>query len=463
MFDDDPKAVMWSGRITNTVGFLLALYLIRLETYKIKTSNSPQPKVLIVFEFGVLISAALCTSSSIANFVHVTCKYTLPLHAIFISAQRLFLTFYQIGRLQYCFSNQSQTTNYGFSKYTFIVLYLIGSVILCTNMIISPVIFPINLMENYGCTYGDLNSQIYFYALFIIAISYYLWDWYVLAMYVFKLIQIKWKIRHNDSNKKATALRNVQSILNKILILTILYEISSFLILVVPILIVKSNYFNVHHVILESFDSILAAVIIYFMVDNNQKQYHPLVNTLLCKICNKSSENNELNDATSTYNQNTYICQQLEVSSYNTNDVTKNTVNYAKSGIKFNIHNRFIENAKIIYTQLICIGYNELISQMISEFAATRFMNCIMCEQSSVSCIECVSDYCILYGTFANYDENNKLRFFLNFQVENGYSKIDNNESNFYIDKEIICSKCAMNWKCTICDSLYLINDYDNT
>eukprot|EP01084_Bolivina_argentea_P164568 286115_1 len=131
-----------------------------------------------------------------------------------------------------------------------------------------------------------------------------------------------------------------------------------------------------------------------------------------CDIIVNSSSGTD--DTTTVSNENA-----LEPSSYNiyTDDKSKKEHN---SLPLFNIHNRFIENAKLIYTQLISIGYNDLIAQRISEFAATRFMNCIMCEESIFPCIECVSDYFILYGSFANYDKNNKLRFFLNFELEDG-------------------------------------------
>ncbi len=68
-------------------------------------------------------------------------------------------------------------------------------------------------------------------------------------------------------------------------------------------------------------------------------------------------------------------------------------------------------------------------------------------------------DYAITDGILSNYDKNNKLMFFLN--CEDGFSKIDTNQSNFDIDKEIICSECAMNWKCHICESMYVINNDD--
>eukprot|EP01084_Bolivina_argentea_P139125 244779_1 len=117
-----------------------------------------------------------------------------------------------------------------------------------------------------------------------------------------------------------------------------------------------------------------------------------------CGIGSSHTTNNTYHVAQQTINNSTDITLNIELSrvnTYNTDDrSTKEHNSDCRQLPLFNIHNRFIENAKVVYTQLLSMGFYKLISHKISEFAATRYLNCIICEQCSFGCIECCDDYC---------------------------------------------------------------------
>ncbi len=105
---------------------------------------------------------------------------------------------------------------------------------------------------------------------------------------MYKIIYIKGKISECDKqrseNKTTDGLKRIHLILNKILLLTMCYEIS-FLFLLIPTLM-QYEYFQMPVIILAAIDSIVPAVIIYLMVEHNHKIYDKL-----CCDCRKENVN----------------------------------------------------------------------------------------------------------------------------------------------------------------------------
>ena len=124
----------------NGSGFILILYLLRKELLYIFRPNEDSEtetnstttggntlllKWLTGFYILTMISSAICCITNISLHLPFICEYIPRFHVGFATLQKVFLTLYQIGKLQYCFSSTSNKLN-GYSNCTFIYLYISG-------------------------------------------------------------------------------------------------------------------------------------------------------------------------------------------------------------------------------------------------------------------------------------------------------------------------------------------------
>merc|ERR1712154_665725 len=88
------------------------------------------------------------------------------------------------------------------------------------------------------------------------------------------------------------------------------------------------------------------------------------------------------------------------------------------------------------------------VSQIISEYAVTTNKKCMKCEKW-YGYVECYRDYSIINNGLANLDIDDNIRYYLNCDPSN-------NANKFHEDIEIVCSKCALDWQCSMCSLQYL-------
>ena len=148
--------------------------------------------------------------------------------------QTLFLGYYQLSRLYYCFANSQIHSNKGYSDAVFMIMYSTGLVITLFTTVTAPL-----FMNNTGgyinsqCGYreyqfyhipiGDKYSSRYSILGSIGGLIMLLWDVTTYILYIHK-IRIFVKYKGNDSNESAIKER-ILSTLYKITIITSFYEI----------------------------------------------------------------------------------------------------------------------------------------------------------------------------------------------------------------------------------------------
>eukprot|EP01084_Bolivina_argentea_P063304 115628_1 len=471
-----PTVSAWVLRVLISIGIVICYVIFIIDMGRRATSDS-KPLSNRKYQKWLNIWSKLIMFLCIINQTLFLC-YTIPVICTYFSIIlpisgyiRIFFTFYQITRLQYCFSQD-------YKKYIFILLYGNGILdFIFTSSIYNGVIATGIFVDQNG-----VQCHVYIKPEWQFIIPYHiLWqliyDIFVLIIYIKKVKYLQKHIVINSWNN-AISHKKVTSLINKLLILTITRQIIAFLVSI-PMGFVGSSLmiqsgFNV--------ENVMSSIIMFLIVEHNHKIYGMVIKLLTkwkcCCLCKKmvyrTIEQFDVSNietfATNEELQGLLSNIQTEMNTNTSQNKVSTIINSTcTSDIdltlpSFRIHNRFVENSKQIYNELLSMDFNQHISQIISEFAATRFLNCIMCEQITFGGIECYHDYSILYGILANYSRNNELRFFLNINCDNGRKTvIDHNRSHFDIGKEIICSECAMNWKCSVCESLYLTSEYEDT
>eukprot|EP01084_Bolivina_argentea_P137213 241661_1 len=144
-----------------------------------------------------------------------------------IAIQGIFMGFFQLSRLYYCFSSSNVHSTKGYSKSVFIFMYAIGALIMCTLLLASWFYQRIEY-----CTiddefnYIEISTHMRDFTNIIVDVfvgcvfTYMLWDFTTLSLYIFKLISF------SRFKKDIKVYQRIKGILMKIIILTMVYEIA---------------------------------------------------------------------------------------------------------------------------------------------------------------------------------------------------------------------------------------------
>ena len=191
---------------------------------------------------------------------------------------QVFLTFYQMARLKYCFSSK-KSSEYGYPNWLFVILTIYGIII------ISWAIWG-NFHPKYKITDAERNDNICksvytkYYNLMAggFGVLFYIWDWFILGLYIKRIVQFQ---RMRD--KIDIGHKKVFVILQKISLLTIIYEITG-----IGVLFIQSMFdsMNVITSSIVSLDVIMSSFILFLMIEHNNDYYIKIIKTLNgCHLC----------------------------------------------------------------------------------------------------------------------------------------------------------------------------------
>ena len=193
---------------------------------------------------------------------------------------KIFITFYQLSRLQYCFSSeQVHSTKYGYSKSAFNCLYLMG-IVLCgltfASFVQALARKDNQLLDiNYTCAFSS-DDMIGVWMLIPGLVFFGAWDWTIILLYVRKCYQFRDKNRFNsDENMDNHVFLRIKFILSKILLLTILLEIYALLAIVgyQMMFIVQAEELAFINSLFFVFDGLVSTYLISMMLSHNDDKY----------------------------------------------------------------------------------------------------------------------------------------------------------------------------------------------
>ena len=232
-----------------------------------------------------MLIIGLTTSSM--TIIQPICTYIATFNSFNWQTAKIFVTLYEIRRLQYCFgAEQVHSIKYGYSNRCFYFLYACGIVSFLAVLISSILrLIPEWEYTEYSCATIGFQTEIRILVP-IFAVCYVAWDMTVFILYIFKITQF---YRKKAMDMPQIVIDRVKFILQKIVFLTVIMEISAICVAV------TSDIWNeplLTHigVIMGILDALITTVALYLMCDRNQQDYLNLVKCLQrlgCLYCCK--------------------------------------------------------------------------------------------------------------------------------------------------------------------------------
>eukprot|EP01084_Bolivina_argentea_P105379 188684_1 len=267
----------WTSRFVFPVAICIVLKVLKKEynkrqIYK-ETETDQYQKCLNVWSLLTIIMSMVTCVSFAVHKIPFLCRFNYGLfQACWVLLQCTF-TFYQIARLQFCFSaRRVHSTKYGFSNKTFIILYVNGVSYVIYTLVIPWFAYNIHDLGVYGCKIS--NSSLYNILILVGTVWFYIWDWTVLSMYIYKICQMK---KHKIFDDVAVYKR-VRYITTKIILLTVIYEIKAvFIVLLNTFVWGNFNIFSILIPICIVVDILSTVFIICLMMEHNDNDFLKIV------------------------------------------------------------------------------------------------------------------------------------------------------------------------------------------
>ena len=205
----------------------------------------------------------------------------------------IFIGFYQLDRLHFCFAQSKVYSNKGYPFWLFVIMYIIGSCILIANSLIFPYI---SIYRVTSCGINDNGEYFEMYRIHPIFLNnlvdlirafnsllYVFWDLLTLCLYVAKVITFR-KFKQDE-----IVWNRIVRFLSRIIILTMMYEIPFWLqILTTPTLTNR----NIIFYICGTLSMISWAFSIFLMQQHNTEYYKWFVSKIvgwklhyICCLC----------------------------------------------------------------------------------------------------------------------------------------------------------------------------------
>ena len=270
-------AYVWITSCIISFVVFLSNTILAYKEYKTRKSHD----VLFVTRWLRLWSI-LCISFGSIGLLTVTlhnlppfCYFSLYLMRILNSLPPLFMTFYQLSRLYYCFSRDKAYSDKGYPNWLFIIMF--GLAILCyLSFIISTIdhyVTSCGINNEYKAyiNYKNFgNYAKYVWILGILTAVHITSEILTLMLYIYKIYTFTKRLHKNNNSTKIK--NRILSILNKISIITMFYQFISILIVLIWIYI-RIAMGKIIFDVLYNLIPLLYSYSMYIMLDHNKKSY----------------------------------------------------------------------------------------------------------------------------------------------------------------------------------------------
>lgn len=259
--------------------------------------------------------------------------------------------FYQLSRLDYCFSKEKVYSNKGYPSWLFLAMYAIG---ICgvMSMLIAPWLLYNTRIQKCGICWHDgtylytakysespVGPMVSVILISVAIICYLFWDFTNLLLYALKIRTFK-----KYENENSAIYKRIMSILYRVLILTLFYEIIAFLAISIPTAIFILNRDGHSWIaslwISGSITSVVFSYSIYLMMQHNTRQYHTFLRVIdmmrlyYLLICCKGIIIHELDGINDIQSDESMLSQEIEAqpidkqksleNTYETHDLSEN-------------------------------------------------------------------------------------------------------------------------------------------
>eukprot|EP01084_Bolivina_argentea_P251921 422707_1 len=273
----------WLSIISLFISLLFSLFIIyRNYKHKKKSDNDTfQTQYLTLWSSITFITIIIGIIIFILNKFPIICQYSMTLgFAAFISP-KVFVTYFQLARLQLLFTADKLSHQFAYHKYLFIPLYFIGFIVIISSALLIYIV-PNHMTVSTDHKPDNICTAIQTYLSILLSLSigtlFCIWAWVVVGLYVVKMVQLKQQIGSNIHNQQIKdCLQKINFTLNKIVFLTLLMEI-------VGICVGGGQLFITYDIsVAWSIDFSITISLMYLMREHNCKDYAKLL--LLLNKC----------------------------------------------------------------------------------------------------------------------------------------------------------------------------------
>ena len=281
--------------------------------------------------------------------------------------QPIFLGFYQLSRLYYCFAKDQVHSTKGYPNWLFITMYIFG-IFIIINVIIY-IFFEIEHPIHCGLNHGgykfktsqsvSLSSFVRLIWFLVYVILFIFWDLFTFALYLYKVRSFR---KYKAENK--IIYNRILSILYRIMILTLFYQIMSVFISILIVIVLETVYYENYEEIglilnemLSLLPSILFCYTMYLMMDHNTMEYTSFIKCIyftkfhwIC-FCFKGIISHqfeqlvmvELPDVNSNSERNHEIPARITKTEYDDNDISKDHGKITMDGVELSVETQVRE------------------------------------------------------------------------------------------------------------------------
>ena len=335
------------------ISLLITGYIAHKEYQKRKSENVKTTfttKWLKIYSFLCILSAPFTGFFIATLHLNGTCYFAWYLFGLFTFYQPLFMGFYQISRLYYCFARTQVYSDKGYPKWLYTIMF--GSEIISLFMVPSFLLFTSAKRDVCGInakwqsyvhyyrfpTENEDSRKWYLICLAIGCIKYLIWDITTLLLYVCKIRSFKkYRPENVDGNQNKKIHDRIACVMNRIVIMTLFYQIMA-AVLGVVVIVMNIYFFRVPiEWIAGCVMSFCYSVSMYLMLDHNTKEYVQFLRGLkavqmqyICfcgcgsVIISQLSMLDTKSDEKMISNSNVERKSSTEVTEYETHDISAN-------------------------------------------------------------------------------------------------------------------------------------------
>ena len=313
------------------VVFLLNSCLVFKECKMRKSENiTLTTKYLALWSMSSMMAGSISLLFEILMEFPGFCYVSRAASRAFIYSQPITFGFYQLSRLHYCFARTQVYSDKGYPDWLFITMFGVAIVLYVFEIIISIDHYVSSCGINYEyqsyINYQYLrDKELYQFWMSIIMGVYVIWDVTTLILYIYKI-----RVFTNSEHSKDDKVRNrILSILNRITIITLFYQVMSISIVIYWVLFHAEHPNRLFDTVLTCLPQLLYGYSMYIMLDHNKKSYNCFLKILyrfrlyfVCYCCCKQMIIQQWSDiqlTELTINDNERdVCPNIETTDYGT-------------------------------------------------------------------------------------------------------------------------------------------------
>ena len=277
----DPEE--WIGQsLPGVLLLMITTYLLKCEFMKIKSGQATYTtKYLKLWSVLCLLCGPIQGLCTLLRYMDGFCYFTWYIRQITPMLQPIFIGFYQLSRLYYCFSQNQVYSDKGYSSYLFIAMFIIGAALFLwiVQYPLTSSGFPTKCgwIHNENYQFIEIKKTIEFerakdyVTTIILATSVFIylsWDIVTLCLYINKIKAFK-----KFKSVSPMIFKRILNIMYRVCVLTLFYEIG-LVMSTVPLIISTIIMFPAWlSILLGSFPIIFVTSSMFLMLEHNTQEY----------------------------------------------------------------------------------------------------------------------------------------------------------------------------------------------